>query len=353
MWDFSWLERRWPGGGFEDWDRALSELKVRGYDQFRIDAYPHLIAHESRGTYELIPCWNTQCWGSPERIRVTPGPSLLDFIRTCKNHQVKVALSSWFREDRDNLRMRILNAEDHAAIWIHTLEQIGSAGLLDTLSFVDLANEWPHELWCPFFDNLNAHHNDWRTPQSLAWMEKAVDTVRTRFPKLPLTFSFNTHILDAPHPDVSFLDLLELHIWMANHSDFYSRVGYEFERFSGSGYENLVRYGEALYRANPAHWQGKLTGAIDAAAQWSRQSGLPLVTTECWGPIDYKDGPMLDWGWVKELCEIGSLHSAQSGRWVAIGTSNFCAPQFHGMWDDPDWHIQLTAQVGSSSCDLF
>jgi hypothetical protein len=26
MWDFSWLERRWPGAGYEDWDKALSEL---------------------------------------------------------------------------------------------------------------------------------------------------------------------------------------------------------------------------------------------------------------------------------------------------------------------------------------
>ena len=44
MWDFSWLERRWPGAGYEDWDQALDELKERGYDAVRIDAYPHLIA---------------------------------------------------------------------------------------------------------------------------------------------------------------------------------------------------------------------------------------------------------------------------------------------------------------------
>src|SRR5271165_5395009 len=30
MWDFSWLERRWPGAGYEDWDQALDELAVRG-----------------------------------------------------------------------------------------------------------------------------------------------------------------------------------------------------------------------------------------------------------------------------------------------------------------------------------
>ncbi len=32
MWDFSWLERRWPGAGYEDWDAALGELTDRGYE---------------------------------------------------------------------------------------------------------------------------------------------------------------------------------------------------------------------------------------------------------------------------------------------------------------------------------
>ena len=44
MWDFSWLERRWPGAGYEDWNVALDELAARGYDAVRIDAYPHLVA---------------------------------------------------------------------------------------------------------------------------------------------------------------------------------------------------------------------------------------------------------------------------------------------------------------------
>jgi hypothetical protein len=26
MWDFSWLERRWTGAGYEDWDTALDQL---------------------------------------------------------------------------------------------------------------------------------------------------------------------------------------------------------------------------------------------------------------------------------------------------------------------------------------
>lgn len=43
MWEFSWIERRWPGAGYEDWDLALDELVVRGYDAVRIDPFPHLL----------------------------------------------------------------------------------------------------------------------------------------------------------------------------------------------------------------------------------------------------------------------------------------------------------------------
>src|SRR5271170_2103924 len=60
MWDFSWLERRWPGAGYEDWDLALDGLVLRGYDAVRIDAYPHLVAANPSAIWELIPCWDTQ-----------------------------------------------------------------------------------------------------------------------------------------------------------------------------------------------------------------------------------------------------------------------------------------------------
>ena len=53
MWDFSWLERRFPGGGFEDWDRALDELQERGYVAVRIVACPHLIATDPQARWSL------------------------------------------------------------------------------------------------------------------------------------------------------------------------------------------------------------------------------------------------------------------------------------------------------------
>ena len=63
MWEFSWLERRWPGAGYEDWDQALSELVERGYDAIRIDAFPHLVYNDPEKEYLLLPHWSVQDWG--------------------------------------------------------------------------------------------------------------------------------------------------------------------------------------------------------------------------------------------------------------------------------------------------
>ena len=53
MWEFSWIERRWPGAGYEDWDQALTELTDRGYDAVRIDAFPHLMAWDAHREWTL------------------------------------------------------------------------------------------------------------------------------------------------------------------------------------------------------------------------------------------------------------------------------------------------------------
>ncbi len=88
-----------------------------------------------------------------------------------------------------------------------------------------------------------------------------------------------------------------------------------------------------------------------SVAAWSRASKKPLITTECWAVVDYKDWPGLDWGWVKDLTARGVAHAASQGRWVAIATSNFCGPQFVGMWRDIAWHRRLTDLIKSSPID--
>jgi hypothetical protein len=157
---------------------------------------------------------------------------------------------------------------------------------------------------------------------------------RKHYPDLKYTFSFTTEYDTWKSEDVSFHDFLELHCWMTHWCDFYQQVGYNFERFSPAGYNNLVKNAEKLYREKPEFWKGKLKEGIELLAEWSRVSGKPIITTECWGLVDYKDWPLLNWDWIRELCAFGTETALATGRWISMATSNFCGPQFVGMWRD-------------------
>ena len=373
MWDFSWLERRWPGAGYEDWDVALSELAERGYDAVRIDAYPHLLAADPHRVWELLPVWSQMTWGAQSITHVTVLPALLDFLRAARRHGVGVALSSWFREDRDNTRMRIRTAADQGAVWVETLRLIEGAGLLDTILYVDLCNEFPMLEWAPYYysDDIlgravrgaitGGSEVDLTLPPMASrvgsrfatWMTEAIDVVRSVYPELDYTFSFTGEYATWAQQDVSALDVLEPHVWMAGAEDspYYDRVGYGWERFEPTGFDNLVLHGRREYERGQVDYDAALFREIDRVADWSRATGLGLYTTECWAVVDYKDWPGLEWDWVLDLNARAVEHVVATGRWVGVATSNFCGPQFVGMWREVAWHQRLTTLIKQAPID--
>lgn len=284
MWEFSWIERRWPGAGYEDWDQALTELTDRGYDAVRIDAFPHLMAWDAHREWTLKPVWNTQDWGSRSVNKITLHDDFRGFLAACRRHNVRVALSTWFREDLDNTCMSILTAQDHARIWIKTLDYIRAWGELDNILYVDLCNEFPLSCWAPFFTRYERGGHD--SPLCVRWMKEAIAEFKSAYPQIPVTFSFTAPFRDL-NEDVSFLDFIEPHVWMTNSSEFYDKVHYDFARFDDTGYNNLALNGERIYRESKAHYDQCLIDEIERVAEWSRRNNKPLVTTECWAIVDY------------------------------------------------------------------
>jgi hypothetical protein len=279
-------------------------------------------------------------------------PALSEFVHACADHGVAVALSSWFRRDAADTRMRITTPERLGLVWTSVLDALSADGLLDSILYVDLCNEFAGRYWAPFYspDAGDDERVPWSTPRGHDWMIRSMGTVRAAHPDLDYCFSFISGFdRDA---DVSAFDLLDLHVFMASFSDFDDRVGYTYDGFDPTGYENLVRNGERLYRARPDHWQAALRAGIHVAADWARHAEKPLVTTECWGVINYKDWPLLDWGWVKELCEYGVAEAVATGQWSAMATSTFCGPQFVGMWRDIPWHRRLTGLIHDARCPI-
>ena len=354
MWDFSWIERRWPGAGYENWPLILDELRDRGYDAIRIDAFPHLIATDTEKEWTLIPVWHVQDWGSPAKNKIKHiRPQLHEFIALCKERDIKIGLSSWYREDTDNTRMKITSAKVMAEQWINVVDGIQKAGLLDAILYVDLCNEWPGDLWAPFFKNNPPEltWGGWHTALSINWMRESCEMVRKQFPELPISYSFEprdpSKLADK---DLSWADYVEPHLWMAqaNDGEFYKSAGYNYDRYTQDSYQSFVEKGEPLYRSKPEYWQNLLRQHIMKTAAALRPHKQPLMTTECWGVVDFKDWPLLNWDWVKDLCRIGVETAASTGQWLAIASSNFCGPQFKGMWRDVDWHCSVTELVKNS-----
>ena len=356
MWDFSWLERRWPGAGYEDWDAALDELAERGYDSVRIDAYPHLVAVDGERPWDLVMVWNQTSWGAQSPITVRRVlPQLLEFIRRAAEHDIDVALSTWFREDTDDVRMRLRTPEAHAEAWLTVLRAIDGAGLLDRIVYVDLCNEFPMRIWAPFVFGPDEGDVPSRTdPRIVEWMEHSIGTLRAEYPDLAYTYSFASELDTWSEQDVSMLDMLEPHVWMSSTRDekYNNAVGYHFEKFGPGDFENLVKNGRHEYEENQAAYDAALFERIDSMAQWSRTSGLPLFTTECWAIVDYKDWPGLDWDWVMDLNARAVEYALETRRWVGMATSNFCGPQFVGMWRDVEWHRRLTSAIHQARPDV-
>lgn len=354
MWDFSWLERRWPGAGYEDWDVALSELADRGYDAVRIDAYPHLCSADPDRTWEILPSWNQTSWGAQSLIHIQILPALTEFMKAARRHGVKVALSTWYREDRDNTRMNIRTPEDQARIWVDTLRHIEKAGLLDTILFVDLCNEFANTPASPYlYENLSDTPSSRTEPRIIDWMRESIEFCRASYPDLSYTYSFCMEYANWPEQDVTMLDLLEPHIWMANEvtSGYHKAIDYNYERFDPIGFDNIVKNGRREYESRKEHYDTLLFNQIDEIADWSRASQLGLVTTECWALVDYKDWPGLEWDWIMDLNARAVEYAASTGRWIGISTSNFCGPQFVEMWRNVEWHRRLTDVIKTSSLD--
>lgn len=343
MWDFSWLERRWPGAGYEDWDQALGELTERGYNAVRIDPYPHLLAKDICCEWTLNPVWNLQNWGAPAVTRIILEENLREFLRACRRHHVRVGLSSWFRQDTDHSEMDIRTPEDHADIWIRTMDYIREWGELDNILYVDFCNEFPLDLWSPF---LRRGATGLKDPFVVDWMKRTVNRFKEAYPEVPVTFSF-CYDFDE-NMDVSYLDFLEPHIWMTSNCDFYKKVGYYSDRFDDKGYTNLALNGEVEYLMHQVEYDRALVDGILQLARWAEKSGRPLVTTECWAIVDYKDWPLLDWKWILDLNRLGVTMAAATGCWAGMATSNFCGPQFVGMWREKEWHREMTGVIKSS-----
>ncbi|MDP7396961.1 MAG: cellulase-like family protein [Lentisphaeria bacterium] len=370
MWYVSWLWRRYPGGGFEDWDRALDELEERGYNAVRIDAFPHLVARDRDGrSVDVfhVPAYLSEypwpIWRNQQPIDINHREALVEFVSKCRDRGIYVALSSWMHDAEPGRCEQVEGVAGLVGIWDETLTLLADNDCLGPVIFVDMLNEYP--LW---------HGMEWLrkelralgalgrpeldsscrySPEQKAFYRTFISDVlgelKAKWPALDFCTSQTQNYWGKEEMDMDYsnFDLLDVHCWIVQHNEFTDDTGYfehihrrrEDTHWAESCQKMIAKW--AANRDAYADWlDGKMEEMAAVAGQWK----LPLANTEGWGPIMWTEHAALDWGWVRESAEIVAALGAKHGYAINC-TSNFCMPNFPGMWADADWHRQVTAVI--------
>lgn len=376
MWDFSWLLRTHPGGGFEDWDRALDELAERGYNAVRIDTFPHLVSVSERpeGAKKFRfggrPPGQHALWGNDLPVEVDARAALLSFLPKCKQRGILVMLSTWFfgpKGTNDSVR----SIEEFVAAWQTTLRFLDSHGLLDNILFIDLLNEYPlyngfqwlHETARQRAKQavLDAakpgeeHLQDQKPTPGMSAAEKAfyressaqmLTEVRREWPKFDLALSLSQNIDYATCAELSLFDALDNHIWFSHIAPLAFLNKPMAQAQHAKPEEVAAKYAElkeqwSKVKPKQVQWMDERLALFE---KQGRQLNAVTGNTEGWGMISWDEHPSLDWEFVKETAELGVELALKHGQRF-VCTSNFTHPHFRRLWADVAWHQRITAAI--------
>ena len=389
MWEYSWLlQRDGRQDEFADWDKVLDGVVERGYQCLRLDAFPHNIARGKDGVlleeFDLVRD-NNIGWTRNEPCRFNPRKGLVEFMQKCKDRGIYVGLSSWFRPDTTHREREIETPEDYARIWTETLDFLAENDLLDGICWVDLCNEFPARQWAPGAKieidapaevkaSMGLPQDQPAPPEYVMsagmnedskkifgdYIRRAIEPVRAKYPQLLYTFSVIAMPGDKA-PDYSACDVLDVHLWSVLDQEwsmaseqmplFMEMLPGDASLLEGHQASKLMRHIETSCEKYPEYKEkifAFLENKIKDFAEVARKNDAILITTEAWASIMYEDaffkGALGEWDWCKEVDEFGMKKALENG-WVSVCSSNFCEPQFEGMWEDVEWHKKVTKMV--------
>lgn len=373
MWDFSWILRHHRYGEFENWDKVLQELAIRGYDAIRIDAMPQFVAGDSSGNIEnefrsVKDGWKPSVWGNDYTMSFRPREALLEFLPECKKYGIKVGLATWFMRHGTERRNIFLEEGGLVRAWDETLSFLQSNDLLDNVIYVDLLNEYPQ--WHGYdwlknklnsladlrqyrLDNPDAnlpdqayieqHGNPLQQKLYNDFIRSTIKTLKEKFNKLDFFASLDSGMM-LDRIDLSGFNALDYHVWFAHNGRIpglaeVSMIDQTLDY--RKVYARLLDY----WKENKGTLVKWMDDRISDIAGIAAKNNIVCGNTEGWGPITWFDHPELDWKWVKGSAEICVDLALKHKNYKFICTSNFTHPQFRGMWEDVSWHKQITSKI--------
>ncbi len=373
MWDYSWILRHHRYGEFEDWDRVLDELSIRGYNAIRIDAMPQYVAADTDGTIESAfkstkKDWKPTLWGNDYTMYFNPREALLEFLPKCKKYGIKVGLATWFLSHGTERKDIFMEEGGLVRAWDETLGFLQGNNLLDNVIYVDILNEYP--FWhgydwlknelnkrsdieqfkldnpdanVPDIDAGNMEGNPLKQQCYNEFINTTISTLKNKYTQLDFFASLDSG-MRLDQIDLSNFGALDYHVWFAHTgkipglNDISTRdLTLDLRKI----YANLLDYWSEN-RNSLIEWiDGRITDISNTAAQ----NNIVCGNTEGWGPIFWFDHPELDWRWVKESADVCVDLALKHDNYKFICTSNFTHPQFKGIWEDVKWQNQITTRI--------
>ena len=374
MWDYSWILRHHRYGEFENWDAALEGLAERGYDSIRMDAMPQFVAAGADGAIQeefraVKNGWVPSVWGNEMTMSFRPRDALLEFLPKCKEYGIKVGLATWFMRHGTERKDIFMEEGGLLRAWKETLDFLDENHMLDdNLLYVDLLNEYPNwhgydwlknemnkradisqfkldhpEANVPDFDAEKEGGNPLQQRLYNGFISETIRGLKEDYPGLEFFASLDS-AMALDRIDLSDFSALDYHVWFAHTGQI-------------PGLEEVSSRNQALdyrqvYKGILQYWNENrdsliqwMDGRITDIAATAAKNNMVCGNTEGWGPIWWFDHPELDWKWVKESADICVDLALKHKEYRFICTSNFTHPQFKGMWEDVEWHRQITSRI--------
>ena len=362
MWDQAFALRHVPGESFEDYDRVLDETIERGYNTVRLDPMPQWVdlSRPDRILKWPDPKSPMMPWGWNKPVEGPVGAWIIEFMeKLLLRPSMHYTLSAWWFcnippcghcAGPEVLRLP-RNHEEGAEMWVTQLREWKRRFGFDRLVYVDLANEVPF-FFPGFQDRMKKETGaGWDAPvlspaqvQFVATeLNGALRLLRREFPELRYTCSIHGDLrwLDIP---VEF-DCLDVHFYADADPRWDERT--RFSEFIKDGlFSNQAWHAEFSKRCGQTRdaiapmLRARQRQKLAQFANWSRQRGMPLTTTESWASWFYLDAPDLDWGWLLEWASWTVEDALDHGMW-GWTPHNYVQPQFKN-WQDVKWHQTLT-----------
>lgn len=375
MWDYSWLVGHYPGGAFENFDKATDELLERSFNAVRIDCFPWIAGNiksvDEVVTIEGSPLAN---WGvSDKNYRHCIIGELVEFLTVCKRKGIFVILSNWWYLCKEySISPSTLGFNNAQKIfikgWELVLEVLSQHDLLDIILYVDLDQEFPffsftqerlnvlstnerEKIISTGGENAMEYAGLRKNTRDLKWNEPQLDFVSDHFtsmlahfqriyPQLRFTFSITEYWNEIRALKMTSFDILELHFWI--HSPrFENRTGFTTmpkDRGERDYKDYQLRLDRTLHSIRPMLIK-EMENRLAYAADWGREMAAPVITTESWGSWWHMDHSDLKWEWLYDWCAECMRMAADFGLW-GVTPWNYAHPYWKN-WENIKWYKKV------------